>query len=180
MSWSRLSSRSATSSAPQLKCGANFRATNAIGSLDFQPHGLSNTLDKGSGACHLRNPALAKVVSEALLHFNERRYRLFAWCVMPNHLHVVVRLFPGYSLAAVLHSWKSYTAKRAADVIGITGSIWQREYYDHLLRSEAEFQRAVRYVVENPVKAGLRDWHWMWARGQDALATACETPALQG
>ena len=141
---------------------------------------IEQYLDKGSGACHLRNPALAKVVSEALLHFNERRYRLFAWCVIPNHIHVVVRLFPGYSLAAVLHSWKSYTAKRATDVIGITGSIWQREYYDHLLRSEAEFERAVRYVVENPVKAGLRNWPWAWARGQDALATAGETPALQG
>jgi len=140
---------------------------------------IEQYLDKGSGACKLRNPALAKVVSEALLHFNERRYRLFAWCVMPNHVHVVVRLFPGYSLAAVLHSWKSYTAKRATDVIGIAGGIWQREYYDHLLRSEAEFERAVRYVVENPVKAGLRNWPWAWARGQDALATAGETLALQ-
>jgi REP element-mobilizing transposase RayT len=140
---------------------------------------IEQYLDKGSGACHLRNPAIAKVVSEALLHFHERRYRLLAWCVMPNHVHVVVRLFPGHSLAAVLHSGKSYTAKRAADVIGITGSIWQREYYDHLLRSEAEFERAVRYVVENPVKAGLRNWPFVWARGQDALATAGETPALQ-
>ena len=140
---------------------------------------IEHYLDKGSGACHLRNPELAKVVSEALLHFNERRYCLFAWCVMPNHVHVVVRLFPGYSLAAVLHSWKSYTAKRATDVIGIAGGIWQREYYDHLLRSEAEFERAVRYVVENPVKAGLRNWPFVWARGQDALATAGETPALQ-
>ena len=51
---------------------------------------IEQYLDKGSGACQLRNPALAKVVSEALLHFEERRYRLFAWCVMPNHVHVVV------------------------------------------------------------------------------------------
>jgi REP element-mobilizing transposase RayT len=180
MSWSRLSSRSATSSAPQLKCGTSSRATNAIGSLDFQAHGLSNTWIKAPALASCATPPSQKVVSEALLHFDERRYRLFAWCVMPNHVHVVVRLFPGYSLAAVLHSWKSYTAKRAADVIGITGSIWQREYYDHLLRSEGEFERAVRYVVENPVKAGLRNWPWAWARGQDALVTAGEAPALQG
>ena len=140
---------------------------------------IEHYLDTGCGACHLRDPALAKVVSSALLHFHERRYRLFAWCVMPNHVHVVARLVPGHSIAAVLHSWKSYTAKRATDVLGIAGGIWQREYYDHLLRSEAEFERAVRYVVENPVKAGLHNWPWVWVRGQDALATAGETPALQ-
>jgi REP element-mobilizing transposase RayT len=136
--------------------------------------------DTGCGACHLRNPALAKVVSEALLHFNEQRYRLFAWCVMPNHVHVIAKLFPGNSLSAVLHSWKSYTAKRARDLVGITGGIWQREYYDHLLRSETAFERAVRYVLENPVNARLHNWPWVWTRGQDALASAGETPALQG
>jgi hypothetical protein len=61
----------------------------------------------------------------------------------------------------------------------VQGSFWQREYYDHLLRDEAEFRRAVRYVAENPAKAGPVDWPWVWVRGQDALATAGGTPALQ-
>jgi REP element-mobilizing transposase RayT len=141
---------------------------------------IESYLDTGSGACHLHKPAVARLVCDALLHFDERRYRLFAWCIMPNHVHVIAKLFPGNSLSAVLHSWKSYTAKRVMDLIEITGSLWQREYYDHLLRNETEFERAVRYVVENPIKAGLRNWPWVWARGQDALATAGETPALQG
>ena len=139
---------------------------------------IESYLDTGSGACHLRKPAIAQLIRDALLHFDERRYRLFAWCIMPNHVHVIARLFPGHALSAVLHSWKSYMAKRVKDLIGITGSLWQREYYDHLLRNEAEFERAVRYVVENPVKAGLHNWPFVWARGQDALTTAGETPAL--
>jgi hypothetical protein len=57
--------------------------------------------------------------------------------------------------------------------------LWQREYYDHLLRSEAEFERAVSCVVENPGKARPRNWQWVGVRGQDALATAGETPALR-
>jgi REP element-mobilizing transposase RayT len=139
---------------------------------------IERYLDAGRGACHLSNPAIAELVREALLHFEERRYRLFAWCIMPNHVHVVAKFFPGNSLSAVLHSWKSYTAKRAKDLLEIDGRFWQREYYDHLLDTEAEFERAVAYVVANPPKAGLGNWPWVWVRGQDALATAGETPAL--
>lgn len=135
-------------------------------------------LDNGPGACHLRNPAIAEMVSGALRHFDEERYRLFAWCVMPNHVHVVARPFPSHDLSSVLHSWKSFTAKRAKDLAGIAGTFWQREYYDHLLRSEAEIERAVCYVAENPARAGLVNWAWVWVRGQDALATAGGTPAL--
>jgi REP element-mobilizing transposase RayT len=93
---------------------------------------------------------------------------------MPNHVHVVARIFPTHQLAEVLHSWKSYTAKEANRILGIRGSFWQREYYDHLLRDDAEFERAVKYVVENPVKAGLKGWEWVWVRGQGARATAGE------
>jgi hypothetical protein len=56
---------------------------------------IERYLDRGSGACHLRDPEVAKVVRGTLCHFDEKRYRLFAWCIMPNHVHVVVRLFPG-------------------------------------------------------------------------------------
>ena len=124
-------------------------------------------------------PAIASVVAGALQHFDNQRYRLFAWCIMPNHVHVVVRVFPGHPLAEVIHSWKSFSAKRANDLLNCDGGFWQREYYDHLIRSESEFERAVRYVAENPEKAGLRNWRWVWVGGRDAHPTAGETPALQ-
>ena len=62
--------------------------------------------------------------------------------------------------------------------VRIQGSFWQREYYDHLLRNENEFERAISYAVENPVEAGPQSWLRVWVRGQDALATAGGTPAL--
>jgi REP element-mobilizing transposase RayT len=124
-------------------------------------------LDNGTGACHLRNPAIADELAATLTYLDEKRYRLFAWCVMPNHVHVVVRLFPGQTLATVVHSWKSFSAKHANRALGLKGAFWQREYYDHLLRSEAELERAM-----NPVKAKLRDWKWVWVWGRDAPTTA--------
>ncbi len=103
-------------------------------------------LDNGVGACHLKHPAVAGIVADALRHFDNRRYRLFSWCVMPNHVHVVVRV---------------------------------REYYDHLVQDDSEFERAVRYVAENPDKAGLHNGGWVWVGGRDANPTAGETPALR-
>jgi len=135
---------------------------------------IEQFLDSGAGACHLRNPAVAEETANTLQHFAEKRYRLFAWCIMPNHVHVVVRLFPGRDLAAVVHSWKSFSAKSANRILGAHGAFWQREYYDHLIRGEEEFERAVRYVAENPAKANLRHWKWVWVRGRDARAACPE------
>jgi REP element-mobilizing transposase RayT len=140
---------------------------------------IEQYLDNGAGDCHLRLPAIAGIVADTLRHFDDKRYRLFAWCIMPNHVHVVVRVFPGHPLAEVIHSWKSFSAKRANDLLSCSGGFWQREYYDHLIRNESEFERAVRYVAENPERAGLGNWRWVWVGGRDAHPTAGETPALQ-
>ena len=131
-------------------------------------------LDSGAGACHLQKPAVATEIADTLCHFDDQRYRLFAWCVMPNHVHVVARLLPGQTLATVVHSWKSFTAKRANTILGRQGSFWQREYYDHLIRNESEFERAMNYVAVNPAKANSRDWKWVWVCGRDAPTTAAE------
>jgi REP element-mobilizing transposase RayT len=131
-------------------------------------------LDSGAGACHLQKPAIATEVADTLCHFDDHRYRLFASCVMPNHVHVVVRLLPGQTLATVVHSWKSFTAKRANAIPDREGTFWQREYYDHLIRNESEFKRAMNYVADNPAKASLKDWKWVWVCGRDAPTTAAE------
>jgi REP element-mobilizing transposase RayT len=131
-------------------------------------------LDSGAGACHLQKPAIAAEVADTLCHFDDQRYRLFAWCVMPNHVHVVARLLPGQTLATVVHSWKSFTAKRANALLGREGAFWQREYYDHLIRNQNEFERAMNYVADNPAKANLKDWKWVWVCGRDAPTTAAE------
>src|ERR1700683_3423159 len=135
---------------------------------------IEQFLDNAAGACHLRNPVITELVANALRHFDQKRYRLFAWCVMPNHVHVVLRRFPVENLTSVMHSWKSFSAKHANKILGTHGAFWQREYYDHLIRGEEEFERAIRYVAENPAKANLSHWDWVWVRGRDARATAAE------
>jgi menaquinone-specific isochorismate synthase len=123
---------------------------------------IERALDTGAGECFLRNPAVARLIANALKEFDGSRYNLFAWCVMPNHIHVLFQTIGNGSLADILHSWKSYSAKAANKILGRNGEFWQREYHDHLVRNMAEFERVVRYVIENPCRAGLKNWPWVW------------------
>ena len=74
--------------------------------------------------------------------------------------------------ATCLQGWKSFTARKANEILGRGGAFWQREYYDRLIRNGDELERAVRYVVNNPERAGLKRWKWVWSAGEDARATA--------
>ncbi len=84
----------------------------------------------------------------------------------------VCRLLPGQELSKVLQGWKSFTARKANEILGRGGAFWQREYYDRLIRNGDELERAVSYVVNNPERAGLKGWKWVWSAGEDARATA--------
>lgn len=117
-------------------------------------------LDGGLGACHMKDFRVAKIVTDAVQHFDGERYQLLAWCVMPNHVHAVLSLAEKESLGRVLHSWKSYSALEANRLLQRQGRFWQREYFDHLVKNEASLERIVSYVAENPEKAGLRNWPW--------------------
>jgi REP element-mobilizing transposase RayT len=83
--------------------------------------------------------------------------------VMPNHVHVVFQPLAEHKLSAILHAWKSYSAKEANRILRRSGDFWQREYYDHLIRDERDLQRCIRYVLDNPKKASLKDWPWVGA-----------------
>jgi REP element-mobilizing transposase RayT len=109
-------------------------------------------------------------VQENLLHFDGERYRVLAWCLMPNHVHALIEIWQT-PLAELLHSWKSYTSKQANKILGRTGRFWQDEYFDRYVRDEAHLRKVVHYVENNPVKAGLArqpaEWPWSSARWRD-------------
>ena len=125
----------------------------------------------------LNEPRIASIVVEALLYGESVRhlYVLFAWVVMPNHVHVVFK--PTLTLPETMRWLKTATAVRANALMGRhKEAFWQREYYDHWLRSEKELFSAVRYVENNPVTAALvphpEAWRWSsaWNGGAGGLA----------
>jgi Rad3-related DNA helicase/REP element-mobilizing transposase RayT len=150
---------------------AEILATSRKGERTLTPHEerrladlfsekVESFLDTGAGACSLRNPDVAQVVASALAHFNGVRYRLLAWCIMPNHVHAVVQPKSGFELSDILHSWKSFTGNKANELLGRSGPFWCVEYYDHLIRDPEDLEHSVEYAWSNPEKSGIRDWPW--------------------
>jgi REP element-mobilizing transposase RayT len=115
---------------------------------------LDRELDENYGSCVLREHG--ELVSNALKHFDGARYQLHAWCVMPNHVHVMIYVELGDDVPKIVHSWKSYTPHAIAQ-----GVIWQREYFDRVIRSPREFSDTCGYIRRNPAKAGLLHWPWV-------------------
>lgn len=125
-------------------------------------------LDVGHGECFLIKFENARIVEDALLHFDNERYFLLSWVIMPNHVHVLVKIIDGYILSDIVHSWKRYSARMINRKLVRTGRLWQREYWDRYIRSEDHLNNAINYIHMNPVKAGFVDnpenWQFSSAR----------------
>jgi putative transposase len=135
-----------------------------------QPESLRDEfLDKGLGACWLKNDRVARLVEDALLIFDADRYRLHAWSIMPNHVHVLLSIMAGYPLGATISSWKRFTAREANIALGRQGEFWQADYWDRFIRNEHHFSTAQTYIDLNPVKAGLIKEHHLWPWGSARL-----------
>jgi putative transposase len=144
------------------------------------------------GECHLRAPRIAKLCEDALLFFHDQRYELLAWCVMPNHVHVLVHIWQT-PLGKMVQSWKRHIATTAETYLSerrsptrrvsandakaparraaLQSLRWEREYWDTFMRGEGQEQTAVRYIENNPVKAKLcrtPDEHFSSARFRDS------------
>ena len=125
---------------------------------------IERVLDSGHGELLLGDAKIAELVENALLHFDGERYKLLSWVIMPNHVHVIATPQDDWSLASIVHSWKSFTATKANGVLGRSGQFWAREYFDRVIRDDLHYANAVSYVEMNPVKACLcgrpEDWRF--------------------
>jgi putative transposase len=137
-----------------------------LGKLHFAK--TDDFLDQAAaGPLYLADPACAKIAEDAIIFGTDERYQLFAWCVMANHIHVL--LTPIWELSKAMQGLKGYTAREINKLQRRSGrTFWQDESYDHWVRDEEELLRIIHYVEQNPVKAGLcadaKDWPWSSAR----------------
>jgi putative transposase len=113
-------------------------------------------LDECHGECPLRRSELATIVAENLLHGDGGRYVLSDFVVMPNYVHALVQLAEPEQVKAQPRAWKHYAAVRINKELGRTGHFWQSESFDHLVRSEEQFQFLRSYIANNPAAARLR------------------------
>jgi len=118
-----------------------------------------------TGPLYLRRPEIAAMVAKAILYRQEvmGHYELHAYVIMANHVHLLIT--PCVEVSRLMQSLKRFTAREGNRLLGLTGQpFWQDESYDRLVRDQEEFQRIIRYIEMNPVKAGLaakpEDFPW--------------------
>lgn len=158
----------------------------------------------------LADNRIATIVRENLYHHHGHKYELLAYCIMPNHVHVLLQPFvlpagagPSVAeaasfgnehcfsdeapderspLSAIMHSLKSYTANRANAVLDRSGQFWQHESYDHWVRDLDELERIVWYIQQNPVRAGLctSPREWRWSSAADRFVQDGSDSGLVG
>ncbi len=116
---------------------------------------IEEYLDTGAGSAYLRDARIAQIIEQNTLYFDNDRYHIHAWVVMPNHVHVLLTPSSGHGLSSIVHSWKSFTAKAANRILQRTGEFWQPDYFDRYIRDERHFTAAIAYVESNPTRAGL-------------------------
>ncbi len=118
--------------------------------------------DLGLGNAFLKDEKIAEIVRDALLFWNNEKYKLFAWVIMPNHVHLLLRPKENFDVSKIMHSIKSFTANKANKLLNRKGDFWQHESFDRFIRNYKHFERVVSYIENNPVKANLcekpSDW----------------------
>jgi 5-methyltetrahydrofolate--homocysteine methyltransferase len=150
---------------------------NELGSL--YRNRIEAALDEGQGEAWMKDARIAKIVADSILHFAGDRYDLGAWCVMPNHVHLIISPKAGHDLAGILHSIKRHSASEANKVLGRSGAFWQKESYDHIVRDADDYWNQRSYILGNPQAAGLVDWEFL-GEGAWRLETAATADYVGG
>ena len=127
---------------------------------------MESWLHRGEGSSHLAVPAVAELVTEALHHRADNGiWQLYEYVIMPNHLHVFLRMLDG-RLRKALVDFKTWTGTESAKILNLSGGgLWQKEWFDHWSRSPDEDEGIARYIRDNPVKAGLVASPAQWPHG---------------
>ena len=123
---------------------------------------------KERGLCDLSRDDIAPIVIGALRHFANKRYYLFEYAVMPDHVHAILRPIRRNGrcepLARIMHSIKSWTANQINQVLGRSGALWLDETYEHTIRNRLDYYEKASYIWFNATDAGLvrrpEDWPW--------------------
>lgn len=134
---------------------------------------ISQYEDAGHGECILSLPAAAAIVQNLFIAGHHKSYKLIDWCIMPNHVHLLVRLIDQTPLGSLIQKWKGSSSHQINILLKRTGPLWMRDYHDRYIRDIEHLHNAIAYIRNNPVKAGLCKMPAEWtysAAGQNWIS----------
>jgi REP element-mobilizing transposase RayT len=130
----------------------------------------------------LKDDKIAEIVSNKIFEFENLKYELIVFCIMPNHVHFVIHpdedlktevtniagKTKDYVIADNMRLIKGSTARDANLILNRSGSFWQHESYDHIVRNETELKNLILYILNDPVREGFvndwKDWKWSYCK----------------
>ena len=132
----------------------------------------------GTKSGHCLSPKARTIVLDSLRHFRDKRYELFAVCVMPDHVHLLMQPWPKennergnvvfWPLSELLRSIKSFSAHEINKLEGKSGAVWEKERFDRYVRSDRDLEEKFQYIVRNPwdseVVGQNEDYPWIWTQ----------------
>jgi len=103
-------------------------------------------LDQGYGKCILKDESIRQIVTDSLISYADQRYRLWEYTISVNHVHLLIEPIENKQLSKIMRSLKSYTAKCINERTGQSGAFWQKDYFDHIVRSEEQLHKFIKYI----------------------------------
>jgi putative transposase len=138
---------------------------------------IDQALDASQNGTLFEQADLADIMQAGILHFDGDRYDLQAWCIMPNHVHVLLVTAPKVLLGQIVKTWKSQATREINACLKSSGPIFARDYFDRYIRNSLQMKRAIGYIEENPIKAGLclnvDEWQWSSAQAKRSGWSPC-------
>jgi type I restriction enzyme R subunit len=110
---------------------------------------LDRWLDSNHGSCVLKDEHIRQAMEDCLKHFQSNRYKIIAYSIMPNHVHVLFYPLSGLQVGTIVQGWKSVSAHLINQALSRRGTLWNQEYWDVLIRNELHLERVVRYILED-------------------------------
>jgi len=136
-------------------------------------------LDSGLGSCLLKKAKNAKILADTLLFFDQNRYRMGDFIIMPNHVHLLITPLEPWSISQLLQSWKRHSAREINKANLQTGTLWRAESYDHIVRNEQQLIRIQKYIKDNPNNLTLSEFYYYQApQGRTGLQPV-DNPSTQ-
>jgi RecG-like helicase/REP element-mobilizing transposase RayT len=137
------------------------------------------TIGTKRGRCLL--PKARTIVLNSLCYLHNERYELFAACVMPDHVHLLIQPWPKdddekgnvvfWPLSELMHSIKSFSAHKINEIEKKTGAVWEKESFDRYVRSDRDLKEKFHYILRNPWDSGVakqnEDYPWIWTQDDE-------------
>lgn len=130
--------------------------------FEYKGHGhvYHITICTADSQPYFRNARVAKMIADELDLRSYEEIRIYCYCIMPDHLHLLMSMQERYgkSLQNWVAAFKRYTS-RVMNMMYAVSPLWQRNFHDHVVRREESLLKIAEYIIENPVRKGLvADW----------------------